>query len=163
MRTATLALTSALLFGLLPAQPTAGQATPPDPGPGRIVWFDLTTTDLAKAQDFYGKLFNWEFAPVPGSNDTTVLINVEGTGIGTIRVAHGPISGFNGVVYVQVTDLPASCDKLKTLGGTVVPGFPFNLPGGAGAVGLAIDPTGHPIGLYSRTPLPEPPAPAAGG
>ena len=29
-----------------------------------------------------------------------------------------------------------------------------------GAVGLALDPVGHPIGLSSRTPMPSPPTPA---
>jgi predicted enzyme related to lactoylglutathione lyase len=75
-------------------------------------------------------------------------------GIGTLRVAEGRISPFNGVVYVQVTDLQASCRKAQELGGTLAPGFPFNLPDGVGAIGLALDPAGHPIGLYSRTPLP---------
>jgi predicted enzyme related to lactoylglutathione lyase len=59
------------------------------------------------------------------------------------------------VVYVQVADVRASCAKAKDLGGTVPPGFPFNLPDGAGAVGLAVDPAGHPIGMYSRTPVPS--------
>ena len=35
------------------------------------------------------------------------------------------------------------------------PGFPFNLPDGIGAIGLVLDPAGHPVGLYSRTPLPS--------
>jgi predicted enzyme related to lactoylglutathione lyase len=52
-----------------------------------------------------------------------------------------------------VTDLPASCKKAKELGGKIPDGFPFNLPDGIGAIALVIDPAGHPIGLYSRTPL----------
>jgi predicted enzyme related to lactoylglutathione lyase len=63
------------------------------------------------------------------------------------------------VVYVQVTDLPASCQKAKELGGTIPPGFPFDLPDGIGAIALVVDPAGHPVGLYSRTRLP-PKAPA---
>lgn len=76
-----------------------------------------------------------------------------GTAIGTLRRAEGKISPFNGVVYVQVTDIQASCAKAKDLGGTVVPGFPFDLSDGGGSVGLVVDPAGHPMGLYSRTPL----------
>ncbi len=62
-------------------------------------------------------------------------------------------SAFNGVVYVQVDDVQASCTRAKELGGTVAPGFPFNLPNGTGAIALVLDPAGHPIGMYSRTPL----------
>jgi len=64
------------------------------------------------------------------------------------------------VVYVQVTDLQASCKKAKELGGTIPPGFPFDLPNGIGAIALVVDPAGHPVGLYSRIPLAPVPSPA---
>jgi len=151
---ATMALT--LVTGQLRA---ATRKTPhADVGPGRIAWFDITTTDLARSKEFYGKLFDWQFTPVKGTDQAAEII-AGGTAVGTIRVAEGNISTFNGVVYVQVTDIQASCKKVSQLGGTVVPGFPFNLSDGAGAVGLAVDPAGHPVGLYSRTPLPPAPSP----
>jgi uncharacterized protein len=131
----------------------------PDVGSGRIAWFDLTTTDLSRSKEFYGKLFDWQFTPVRGT-DRAAEIVAGGTPVGTIRVANGSISPFNGVVYVQVPDLQSACAKAKELGGTVVAGFPFNLPDGGGAIGLIADPAGHPLGLYSRTPLP-PAAPPA--
>jgi len=134
------------------AQSAMGQTLPADVGPGRIAWFDLTTTDLPRSKDFYGQLFGWTFTSVQGT-DQAVEIVAYGTPMGTLRVADGTISVFNGVVYVQVTDVLASCQKAKALGGVVAPGFPFNLPGGIGAIGLVVDPGGHPIGLYSRTPL----------
>jgi hypothetical protein len=132
---------------------------PADVAPGRIAWFDLTTANLPQSKEFYGKLFDWQFTAVKGT-DLAVEIVAGGTSIGTIRVAEGKISPFNGVVYVQVTDIQASCKKATSLGGAVVPGFPFNLSDGIGAIGLVVDPAGHPIGMYSRTPLPpEPPKP----
>jgi predicted enzyme related to lactoylglutathione lyase len=130
---------------------------PADVGAGRVAWFDITTTNLAKSKEFYGKLFDWKFAAVQGSDQAAEIV-MDGKGIGTIRGADGPISGFNGIVYVQVDDLPASCRKVKELGGTIVPGFPFNLSDGTGAIGVLVDPSGHPLGLYSRKPLPPPPA-----
>jgi hypothetical protein len=36
----------------------------------------------------------------------------------------------------------------------LAPGFPFNLPDLVGAIALVLDPSGHPVGMYSRTPLP---------
>jgi uncharacterized protein len=159
MRSAILAMTVALtlMTGQLRAQ--AHRSPPADVGPGRIAWFDITTSSLPRAKEFYGKLFDWRFTPVQGT-DQAVEIVAQGTAIGTLRVAEGNISAFNGVVYVQVSDIQASCKKSKKLGGTVAPGFPFNLPDGTGAVALILDPAGHPVGMYSRAPLAstEPPA-----
>jgi uncharacterized protein len=128
-------------------------ATPrADVGAGRIAWFDITTTNLPQSKDFYGKLFDWKFIPVQGTDQAVIV--ADGKGIGTLRLADGQITPFNGVVYVQVADIQASCKKAKELGGTIPPGFPFSLPDGIGAIALVVDPSGHPIGLYSRTPLP---------
>ena len=158
MRNAILAmiLASTLVTGELHA---ATPKTPPaDVGPGRIAWFDITTTSLARSRDFYGKLFDWQFTPVQGTDQAAEIV-AGGTAIGTLRVADGKISPFNGVVYVQVTDIRASCKKAKELGGTIPPGFPFDLADGIGAIAVVADPAGHPVGLYSRTPLaPVPPA-----
>jgi len=159
MRLALLALTAAL--ALRPAQDRGDESRSPkvDVGPGRIAWFDITTTDLAKSRDFYAALCGWTFTAL-AQTDLAVEIVAHGTAIGTLRVAEGAISGFNGVVYVQVPDLPASCAKARELGGTIPPGFPFDLPDGKGAIALVVDPAGHPVGLYSRTPLaPDKPAP----
>jgi uncharacterized protein len=157
MRRAFLAtsMTLALVAGTIHAE--VKKTPPADVGAGHIAWFDLTTTDLAKSKEFYSKLFGWEFAPVAGT-DQAVEIVASGTSIGTLRGADGAISPFNGVVYVQVNDLPGDCKRVKDLGGTLVPGFPFNLPDGVGAIAIITDPSGHPLGLYSRTPLPTAPA-----
>ncbi len=152
-----LALAWILSPGLLHA---ADKALPADVGVGRIAWFDIATGDLARSKEFYGKLFDWQFSKVQGS-DLAVEIVASGAHIGTIRVADGKVSPFNGIVYVQVADLPASCKRAKELGGTLPPGFPFNLPDGTGAIALVVDPTGHPIGMYSRTALPNRPATAS--
>ncbi len=150
MRNAILAmiLASALVTGDLLAA-----TLPADVGPGRVAWFDITTTNLAQSKDFYGKLFDWKFTAVQGTDQAAEIVAGD-THIGTLRTADGQITPFNGVVYVQVTDIQASCKKAKELGGTIPPGFPFNLPDGIGAIAVVIDPAGHPIGLYSRTPLP---------
>ncbi len=159
MRSAILAmiLASTLVTGELHA---ATSKTPPaDVGPGRIAWFDITTTSLPRSKDFYGKLFDWQFTPVQGTDQAAEIV-AGGTAIGTLRVADGEITAFNGVVYVQVTDIQASCKKAKELGGTIPAGFPFNLPDGIGAIAVVVDPAGHPVGLYSRTPLAPVPSPA---
>jgi predicted enzyme related to lactoylglutathione lyase len=149
--------TMMLLAMMLLTLPLIAQSKP-DVGAGRVAWFDITTRDLAKSKAFYGALFGWTFAPVKGT-DMAVEVVAGGAGIGTIRVAEGQISAFNGVVYIQVPDVQESCRKAAALGGTVIPGFPFDLPDGRGAIGLANDPAGHPIGMYSQTPLAATPKP----
>jgi uncharacterized protein len=148
------AILSITVLTLMIGQPQSDRpkSPPADVGSGRVAWFDITTSDLAKSKEFYGKLFDWKFSPMKGTDQAIDIVS-GGTPIGTIRVSEGKISGFNGVVYVQVNDILASCKKAKELGGTVTPGFPFNLPDGIGAIGLVLDPSGHPIGMYSRTPI----------
>jgi predicted enzyme related to lactoylglutathione lyase len=109
------------------------------------------------SKEFYSKLFDWTFTSL--GTDLAAEIVSGGTSIGTLRVAEGKISNFNGVAYIQVADMPASCKKAKELGGTIPPGFPFNLEGDGGAVAIVADPAGHPIGMYSRTKLPAAPPP----
>ncbi len=147
-----LAITFALtpMTGRLQSDPP--KSLPADVGHGRIAWFDITTSSLTQSKEFYGKLFDWKFTPLKGTNQAVEIV-AGGSAIGTLRVTEGKISGYNGVVYVQVSDIQASCKKSKELGGTVVPGFPFDLPDGIGAIALIIDPAGHPMGIYSRTPL----------
>jgi predicted enzyme related to lactoylglutathione lyase len=154
MRKAILVMTAALALeaGQLQADPP--KSPPADVGPGRMAWFDITTSNLPQSKEFYGRLFDWSFTPLQGTDQAVEVVS-RGEAIGTLRVAEGKISPFNGVVYVQVTDILASCRKSKELGGTVAPGFPFNLPDGIGAIALVLDPAGHPVGLYGRTPLPS--------
>src|SRR6266550_4426415 len=154
IKRASMLVACAMISGTAGSAPTqtparAVKQSALDVDPGRIAWFDITTPNLTASKEFYGKLFGWTFKPVHGT-DLAVEINSGDAKIGTLRVAEGKISPFNGVVYVQVNDLEASCQKVKDLGATIVPGFPFNLPDGAGAIALAIDLGGHPVGLYSK-------------
>ena len=157
MRNAILAMTVALTLATGQVQASPPKLPPADVGSGRIAWFDITTANLPQSKEFYGKLFDWTFSLLQGT-DQALEIASRAVAIGTLRVAEGKISASNGVVYVQVTDIQASCRKAKELGGTVAPGFPFNLTDGIGAIALVLDPSGHPVGMYSRTPLaPEKP------
>jgi uncharacterized protein len=154
MRTRWIAASLAFLLttGLSAAPEPKGPK--PEVGDGRAAWFDITTTDLAQSKAFYAGLFGWEFTSMKGYENLAAEIVSGGQTIGSLRKAEGKISPYDGVVYIQVKDLAASCAKAKELGGTVVSGFPFNLGEDRGAIGLVVDPAGHPIGMYSRTALP---------
>ena len=158
MRTTILATLALALAGGC-AHTGQTRSMPIDVGNARVAWFDITTTNMTQSKEFYGRLFDWQFESLPGPYaDLAAEIVSRGTSIGTLRKAEGAISAYDGVVYIQVDDIQASCKKAAELGGKVVPGFPFNLSNGGGAIGLVVDPAGHPIGMYSRTPLPEAPA-----
>ena len=124
MRNAFLWMTRTLVPGQL--QATTHKTPPADVGPGRVAWFDITTNNLPQSKEFYGKLFDWYFAPVQGTDQAAEIVS-GGTSIGTILIAEGKISPFNGVVYVQVSDIQASCTKARELAVVVVPGFHFKL------------------------------------
>jgi predicted enzyme related to lactoylglutathione lyase len=153
MRKAILAAAAALTLAMSPAQASERGSAHLDVGAGRISWFDITTRNMAQAKEFYAKLFDWTYLSLEGTEYAAEIVS-RGRSIGTLRVAEGPISGYNGVVYVQVDDVQASCEKAKSLGGSVVPGFPFNLTNRPGAIGLVLDPSGHPVGVYSKKAIP---------
>jgi len=76
----TMILLSTLAGGALLAAPP--KPPKPDVGPGRVAWFDITTTNLARSKEFYGKLFAWEFTSVEGTDLATEIVS-RGTSIGT--------------------------------------------------------------------------------
>ena len=155
MRTALLA--TLLVLPLMALSQQSGKKKL-DVGAGKVAWFDLTTKNMAKSKEFYTKLFDWKFTSPPGAEAMFAEISMGDTAIGTLRTAEGAISSFNGVVYIQVDDMKAMCKKAQDLGGTIPPGFPFDLDDGRGAIALVSDPAGHPVGMYSRALLTEKPA-----
>lgn len=162
MNKESILLVAAACFFALPVPLAMAAGEPPSDGvrsavvqaaPGQVAWFDITTTNLPQSKEFYGKLFDWTFNSLQGTDQAIEIVS-QGKPIGTLRVAEGKIGAFNGVVYVKVEDIQSSCKKAKQLGASIVDGFPFNLPAGKGAIAVAGDPSGHPVGMYSMTPVP---------
>jgi predicted enzyme related to lactoylglutathione lyase len=80
-----------LLAALAPAARSADRYWPPivDPAtgqytPGRFVWADLVTTDVARAAGFYAQVFGWTFETYGGDDDhdTYTLVLADGVPIG---------------------------------------------------------------------------------
>jgi uncharacterized protein len=85
-----------------------------------FVHVELSTTDVAKAKTFYGKLFDWKLEDVPIGDSTYTMVRVgEGTGGGLMKQ---PIPGAPSawLAYVQVDDLEAATSKAKSLGAKVM-------------------------------------------
>jgi len=101
--------------------PATGQYTP-----GRWVWGDLVTSDVAAAADFYGKVFGWTFETYGGENDvdTYTLVLADGLPIGGMvfdaRATKGKVPSARWLPFVSVTDVGAAADAVTRGGGKVV-------------------------------------------
>ncbi len=118
-----------------------------------FVHIELQTKDLAKAKDFYSKLFDWklEDIPVPGSDAGYTIINVgEGTG-GGMFANPDPNVPPHWLAYVGVDDIEASTAKARELGATVVQDVME--VDGYGWLSVIIDPTGAVLGMWKPKPM----------
>ncbi|MBI5557176.1 MAG: VOC family protein [Deltaproteobacteria bacterium] len=109
-----------------------------------FVHIELETNDLARAKDFYQKLFDWKLEEVPGMDYT--MINVgEGTGGGMMKNPV-PDAPSHWLAYVQVDDVAAATSKAKSLGATVCK-EPTEIPG-YGWFSVITDPTGAALAFW---------------
>jgi predicted enzyme related to lactoylglutathione lyase len=110
-----------------------------------VAWFEVTGTDGAALQRFYGELFEW---PIQDAGD--------GSGYGLVAAAEKGIGGGIGAAqgggpgrvtfYVEVDDPAAFLARAEQLGGkTVVP--PTEIPQYGLTFAMFADPEGHVVGL----------------
>jgi len=113
-----------------------------------FVHIELQTKDLAKAKDFYSKLFDWKLEDIPMSaaGGVYTMINVgEGTG-GGMFTNPNPAAPSHWLAYVGVDDIHASTDKARELGATVVQDVME--VGDHGWLSVIVDPTGATFALW---------------
>ena len=105
---------------------------------------ELNTTDVKKAKDFYGKLFNWKLEDIPGGDYTMIGVG-EGTGGGMMK---NPIPGAPSfwLSYVLVDDIEASTKKAKSLGAQVMKDVTPVMD--MGWLSIITDPSGAHLGLW---------------
>jgi uncharacterized protein len=112
-----------------------------------VAFFEVTSTDHARAQEFYSELFGWQVA---ADQDGYGLVDT-GAGESAIGGGIGPAQGPGDVgvkIYVRVDDLEASLARAERLGRRRLV-EPADLPGDFGRFALAADPDGNPIGLWA--------------
>ena len=125
--------------------PPTGQFTP-----GRWVWGDLVTSDVAAAADFYGKVFGWTFETYGGEDDreTYTLVLSNGLPIGGMvfdqRAKNGDVPSARWIGLVSVPDVAAAAAAVSANGGKVVVA-PRSL-GERGETAVFQDPEGVPFG-----------------
>jgi uncharacterized protein len=93
--------------------PPTGQHTP-----GRWVWGDLVTSDVAVAADFYGQVFGWTFETYGGENDleTYTLALADGLPIGGLvfdqRALKDKVPSARWIGLISVPDVRAAADAV---------------------------------------------------
>jgi len=130
--------------------PPTGQHTP-----GRWVWADLATSDVAAAADFYGKVFGWTFETYGGEDDrdTYTLVLADGLPIGGMvfdeRTVKDQVPAARWIGLVSVPDVRATAAAVTQGGGKVLVA-PTTL-GERGETAVFRDPEGTLFGVVHAT------------
>lgn len=126
--------------------PPTGQYTP-----GRWVWADLVTADVAAAADFYGQVFGWTFETYGGEDDrdTYTLALADGLPIGGMvfdqRAMKGKKPSARWIGLISVPDVRAAADAVTKSGGEVM--VAPTLLGERGETAVFKDPEGTLFGV----------------
>ncbi len=115
-----------------------------------VMWFEITSTDPARARAFYTQLFDWSGQAPPELGGYTLLdtgapAETVGGGIGAAD-PDGLPPGI--LMYVRVQDLAATLTRAEALGGSTLQP-PMALPADNGSIAILADPDGHPVGLWA--------------
>lgn len=120
---------------------------------GQFCWIELIARDRSEARAFYRSLFGWHSVEVvAGTGRPYAHFELEGrsvAGLGELPAAwvdQGQPARWNS--YIQVEDIPATCDRATQLGATVT--VPHMKVGSAGSLAFLRDPTGAEVGLWQR-------------
>lgn len=119
---------------------------------GQPVWFEIHVSDVDRSATFYAALAGWAFESLDGMPDDTyrMIANRESGSVGGALVGGFPERCGSGgtIVYVDVEDLEASVELVRSLGGdTEVSEQVINSEDGRFAI--VSDPDGNLIGLWA--------------
>jgi predicted enzyme related to lactoylglutathione lyase len=115
---------------------------------GAPCWFDLSTSDLARAKAFYGELFGWS---ATDTGDEFGNYNIVSKGGADLAGMAGKMPGMDDMpdawtVYLAVEDIQAAVEKTKAAGGQVM--FDAMEIGDQGSMTVIADPSGAVVGLW---------------
>jgi predicted enzyme related to lactoylglutathione lyase len=104
---------------------------------GKIAWFELPAGDTTRAQEFYGRLFGWQFQPF-GDQDYHVTYEPGGA-------IYGAPGQQGAMVYFGTDDIDAAIARVRELGGEA--GDKQEIPD-VGLYATCSDTEGNAFGLY---------------
>ena len=96
------------------------------PGPGSIVWQDLTVPNAPEVRDFYCQVVGWTYTDHYMGDYADFNINLPETGQIVAGICHAQGSNANvppqWLVYIAVNDVVQSAQRCLDLGGRVLDG-----------------------------------------
>lgn len=121
-----------------------------------FVHVELQTKDLARAKEFYGRLFDWRFedTPMPDGGAYTMIHVGDGTG-GGMFVNPDPNVPPVWLAYVGVDDITTATAKARELGATIL--LDCMEAGEHGWFSVFTDPTGATLAIWQPKPMPTAP------
>lgn len=84
-----------------------------------ICHVEIETTDMERAQTFYGGLFDWNFRAF---TDDMVVFGTGDQHLGGFTKVEKVSAGSSPSIWIEVDDLEASLAKAESLGGRIISG-----------------------------------------
>lgn len=117
---------------------------------GRFVWYDLMTTDIQAAIDFYTKVVGWGTQQWEGSSTPYTMLMVNGAPIGGVMALPPEMIGTvppHWLGYVSVPSVDDSVRQAESLGGRVL-AQATDIPD-VGRFAVIADPQGASIAIFT--------------
>ncbi|MGE2833715.1 VOC family protein [Mycobacterium sp. SMC-4] len=117
---------------------------------GAPIWIDLGTSDLEKAQQFYGAIFGWTFESAGPEYGGYVNAFRDGRPVAGLMANDPQWNAPDGwTTYLHTTDIAATVEKATAAGGTNCMA-PMEVPG-KGWMAIVTDPADAAFGLWQPT------------
>lgn len=119
---------------------------------GTVVWFEIWVSDLERAKSFYAGMFGWEYEPL-AEYDAEAYWQILA---GDVAAVNGALvcspgretpQGRASLLYLHVSDLEDSLDRVRELGGGLVQGR-TKISDSGGSFAIVTDPEGNELGLW---------------
>jgi predicted enzyme related to lactoylglutathione lyase len=111
---------------------------------GKFVWFELVTTDRARAEAFYGEVLGWKTAPMTMGDEVYTLIVNGAAPVGGVTATEGKAAS-HWISYVSVPDVDAAVKRVAAAGGQAEAAF--DVPT-VGRMAKITDPQGAALYLF---------------
>ncbi len=116
-----------------------------------VQWFEIATTDLERAKDFYAKVFNLEFQFIDMPDAKMYMFGESGQAGSSGCLVHSldnKPSTDGTVIYFACEDVAVEAAKVEAAGGKLI--IPKTDIGEFGFFAQLIDTEGNRIGLHSQ-------------
>jgi predicted enzyme related to lactoylglutathione lyase len=117
---------------------------------GAPIWIDLSTSDVERAQDFYGTVFGWTFESSGPDYGGYVNAFRDGKPVAGLMYNDPEWNAPDAwTIYLHTADINTTVDALKSAGGSSCV-EPMEVPE-KGWMAMGLDPSGAPFGLWQPT------------